>query len=334
MNANASLIPPAAPTPLLTRRLLQMLLLAALGLPALTALAMGRTARWLVLAARGWPSLAVAPAVQGLLLAALSLATLVAAPAGPLWAAVAPAAPSAREIMQRVNDRDDGDNQISDLEMQLVDRNGATRTRTLRAYRKHRGEDSLQLMFFLSPADVQGTGFLTYDYSRPGKDDDQWLYLPALRKTKRIASSDKSGSFVGSDFNYYDLTEPDLDDYDYELMKEVEINGAKTWQIKVTPRSAAVVESTGYTQSIVWVRQDNFVLVRALRWVQAGNELKYFQVNKLERIEGVWVATEMQMVTKAGRDTLHSTVVRFHNVRFNQPMDENFFSVRQLEKGN
>ena len=62
-------------------------------------------------------------------------------------------------------------------------------------------------MFFLSPADVKDTGFLTYDYDEEGRDDDQWLYLPALKKTKRIASGDKSGSFMGSDFTYADMTD-------------------------------------------------------------------------------------------------------------------------------
>jgi Outer membrane lipoprotein-sorting protein len=270
------------------------------------------------------------PALLAALLAGL---TALAALAGAPRPAPAAEPLTARQIMQRVNDRDDGDNQTSDLEMVLIDRDGSKRTRTLHSLRKHHGPDKYQLMFFLAPADVEGTGFLTYDYSQSGKDDDQWLYLPALRKSKRIASSDKSGSFMGSDFNYYDLTDPDLEDFDFELMKDTEVQGVKTWQIKSTPRSQAVIDKTGYTQSIVWVRQDNFVMVRALRWVRAGNELKYFQVTKLERIDGIWVPTEMQMVTKAGQQTRHATVVRFNNVRFNQALDLAHFSVRQLEKG-
>ncbi len=87
---------------------------------------------------------------------------------------------SAREIMQRVQDRDDGDNGKQDMEMILIDKNGAQRVRHIRSFGKDRGEDELQLMFFISPADVKNTGFLTYDYDAGEKDDDQWLYLPAL----------------------------------------------------------------------------------------------------------------------------------------------------------
>ena len=209
------------------------------------------------------------------LLLALALAALPAAPAA--WADDA----DARRIMQQVNDRDDGDNQTADLEMVLIDRSGNQRARSIRSFRKDQGPDTLTAMFFLSPADVKDTGFLTYDYDASGKDDDQWLYLPALRKTKRIASSDQSGSFMGSDFNYSDLTERDLEDFDFTLMKEVEVDGHRTWQIQAVPRSEEVAEETGYARSIAWVRQDNHVVVRAVSWVHKSSRMKFMQVKQL-----------------------------------------------------
>ena len=103
--------------------------------------------------------------------------------------------------MEKVNARDVGERSISEMEMILIDKKGNKRVRKLKTYGLEQGKDSKSLMFFISPADVKNTGFLTYDYDESGKDDDQWLYLPALRKTKRIASGDKSGSFMGSDLN-------------------------------------------------------------------------------------------------------------------------------------
>jgi hypothetical protein len=239
----------------------------------------------------------------------------------------------ARRIMKQVNDRDDGDNQTADLEMTLIDRGGNRRERSIRSSRKDRGPDTLSLQVFVSPADVKGTGFLTYDYDASGKDDDQWLFLPALRKTKRIASTDKSGSFMGSDFNFSDLTEPDLEDYDYTLVKEEDVDGQRTWQIQAVPRRVEVAENTGYAKSMLWVRKDNHVVVRGVRWVHNSSRLKFLQAKRLEQIDGIWVATELQMVTREGRDTVHATLLRFNNVRFEQPLDESLFTVRQLEKG-
>ena len=121
--------------------------------------------------------------------------------------------PEARAIMEKVDARDDGDNQTSDMEMILIDKNQKQRIRKIASFSKDKDEDTLKLMFFMEPADVKDTSFLTWDYDDPNKDDDQWLYLPALRKTKRIASTDKDGSFMGSDLNYSDMTDRNLEDY-------------------------------------------------------------------------------------------------------------------------
>lgn len=239
---------------------------------------------------------------------------------------------TAREIMQRVDDRDDGDHGTSDMEMVLIDKNGHERVRKIRSFGKDKGADKQRIMFFLEPADVKDTAFLTYDYDAYEKDDDQWLYLPALKKTKRIASSDKSGSFMGSDFTYADMTGKNLDAYDFKILKEEEVRGARTWLIEAVPRTKQEIDETGYTKSVVFVRQDNFVPVRAVHWEQGG-VLKYMDVTGLEQIDGIWVATETSMTRKKGKDTLHKTILRLGNVRFNQDLAEEMFSIRRLEKG-
>ncbi len=242
-------------------------------------------------------------------------------------------APTGREIMERVDERDDGDHAVQDMEMILIDKNGNRRVRKIRSYRRDQGEDTHTIMFFLTPADVKDTGFLTFDYDEADKDDDQWLYLPALKKTKRIASGDKSGSFMGSDFTYADMTSRELDRYDYTLLKEGEVGGVAVWIVEAIPNSEDEIEETGYTKSILFVRKDNDVVIRSKNWVKKGKREKYFEVKKLERIDGIWVATEMQMTTKKGRATLHKTVINASNVRFNQELSESQFTVRQLEKG-
>ncbi len=106
------------------------------------------------------------------------------------------------------------------------------------------------------------------------------VLLPALKKTKRIATSDKSGSFMGSDFTYADLTKRRLEDYSYTFnkkQKEVTIYGKKTWVIDSIPRNQEVVEETGYTRLILFVSQDNYMVVRAINFVKDGNYLKYYQ---------------------------------------------------------
>jgi hypothetical protein len=255
-----------------------------------------------------------------------SLLTLLAAQ--PVLAAM-----SAREIMQAVDDRDDGDNRVADMKMVMTDKNGDIRSREIRSFDKDKGEDKQRIMFFLAPADVKDTAFLTYDYDAYEADDDQWLYLPALRKSKRIASSDKSGSFMGSDFSYADMTRKNLDAYDFKIMKEDEVRGARVWLIESLPKNDKEIEETGYTKSVLFVRQDNFVVVRAVHWVKEGSRLKYLDVTKLEQVDGIWTILEMNMTTKKGSTTLHKTDLSFSNVHYNQPLDEQMFTLRRLEKG-
>ena len=239
-----------------------------------------------------------------------------------------------REIMEKVNARDTGDRSITEMEMILIDKKGKKRVRKLKTFGLEKGKDSLSLMFFLSPADVRNTGFLTFDYDESGKDDDQWLFLPALRKTKRIAAGDKSGSFMGSDLNYSDMTSPDLNLYEYTLMKETEVKGQKVWQIKAVPKTKAEAEKSGYSKSVVFIRQDNYVMIRGVRWVHKKKRNKYLDVRKLEKIDGIWVSTELHVTTKSGKKTLHKTILKQKNVHFNQDeVNEDLFSIRRLEKG-
>ncbi|RJP90900.1 MAG: outer membrane lipoprotein-sorting protein [Desulfobacteraceae bacterium] len=239
----------------------------------------------------------------------------------------------AREIMQKVDDRNDGDNQTSEMIMTLIDKNDEERIRKLSVFSKDKGEDTLRLMFFLHPADVKDTSFLTYDYDDPDKDDDQWLYLPALKKTKRIASSDKSDSFMGSDLNYSDMTSRNLEDYDFYLKKETQVRGKDAWVIESKPRSKEIIDETGYTKSLVIVQKDIDFVVRAVNWEKTGDSVKYMDMVKLEQIDGIWVGTEMHVAKKKGNQTVHKTILKFNNVKFNQGLEEDLFTVRRMEKG-
>lgn len=244
---------------------------------------------------------------------------------------------TALEIMEKVDKRDDGDRSVADMRMLLIDRNGKQRSRSLHSFDMDKGEDRYNLIFFLTPGDVKGTGFLTYDYDAEGKDDDQWLYLPALKKVKRIASNDKSGSFMGSDFSYADLTKTRLHDYTYtfyEKQPEVVVDEQKCWVIESVPKTRKVITETGYTKSILFVRRDNMVVTRAIYYLQDSGALKYFDVKKMEKIDEIWTALEIHMTRKKGGKTVHRTILNFDNVQYNQEMvDETMFSTRRLEKG-
>jgi len=241
-------------------------------------------------------------------------------------------AQSARDIMVKVDARDDGKSLEQDMYMILIDKNNKQRTRDIKSYSKDFGVDSHRIMFFKSPADVKNTSFLTFDYDKASKDDDQWLYLPALKKVKRIPSSDKSGSFMGSDFSYFDMTDRDLSDYKFKLIKETKVRGHSAWMIESTPTNKKIVKESGYTKTVAIVRKDNFVVVRAINYLTNGKK-KYLDLKKIHKQNGVWVVDEMSMITKKGKSTLHKTVLKFKNIKVNKNLNDNLFTTRRLSKG-
>ena len=261
------------------------------------------------------------------------LSTLLAVTLGLFVATPKAQALTAREIMEKVDARDDGDNMTSDVKMILIDKQENKRIREMKVFTRDKGKDTLKMQFFLSPADVKDTAFLTYDYYEGGRDDDQWLYLPDLHKTKRIATSDKSSSFMGSDFSYADMTRRVVDEWKYKIIKESEVNGQKVWLIEAVPASKAVEDRYGYLKSVLFIRQDIFMGVRAVHWLKEGKKIKYQENLKIKQIDGIWVATELHAKTTKNKVTLHKTVMEYTNIKYNQDLDDALFSVRNLEKG-
>jgi outer membrane lipoprotein-sorting protein len=241
------------------------------------------------------------------------------------------------EIMQKVLNRDDGDNIITNMQMQLIDKKGHKRVRDMKTFSKDYGKDEKKVIFFLSPSDVKNTAFLTFDYDDESKDDDQWLYLPALKKTKRIPSSDKDSSFMGSDFTYGDMIDPNLDDYTFKILKESIIKrksgNHKVWVIERIPKNNDIIDETGYIKSIAYVRQDNYMLTRAKHYLKKAGRIKYMDVKKIEKIDGIDTAMITTATTKKGKRTLHKTILINSNVKMNQNLKDELFKIRTIEKG-
>ncbi len=245
---------------------------------------------------------------------------------------IANADDNARAIAQAVYDRDDGKTISQDMKMILIDKNNNERVRSIKTFGKDFGKDDYKIMFFKTPADVKDTAFLTYDYDDASKDDDQWLYLPALKKVKRIPTSDKSSSFMGSDFSYYDMTKRNVDDYSYKVLKHMDVRGHDTTMMESIPVNEEVIEESGYIKTIGLVREDIDMVVRSIAFMKNG-DTKYLDVTKMHEQDGVWVIDEMVMTTKQGKVTTHKTILQFTNIKVNKPIDDDVFTTRRLEKG-
>lgn len=238
---------------------------------------------------------------------------------------------SGDQIMQRVDNRDDGDDLTQKIYQRLVDKRGGIRERHIVSFRKDYGKDSKGISYFLKPANIRDTALLTYDYDGVARDDDQWLYLPALKKVRRISASDRGDYFMGTDFTFEDIKQtPELEDYNWTLTGSENINGFDCWVVQGVPKTDALKKNLGYSKTLNYVRKDIDMAIRIDYWDRKGQELKHFTITGLEQIDGIWTATAMLM---ENIQTRHKTEMQFSEHRYNSGLSDRTFSERMLKRG-
>lgn len=262
---------------------------------------------------------------------------------GTAWAApgvsgatdVSPDETDARKIMAAVEGRARGDRAKGRLQMTITDGAGRQRVRVVQMRSMQFDAGTRQLMIFESPADVRNTGLLSVDYDDGNKDDDQWLYMPSLAKATRISSGDKTGSFLGTDFTYSDMTKPDPAHYDYEMVTQSEkVGDEDCWVIQSTPKTQKAKDETGYLKSQVWVSKAKMMPLQAKNWVVKGRKLKYIKFDDVRQVDGIWVAHKLSARTLRGKQVESTTVLQFQELSFNNAdVSDALFSERQFEKG-
>ncbi len=225
----------------------------------------------------------------------------------------------AKAIMAAVESRAKANRVKSKLRLKIVDKGGRTRERTMRSWAMETGASERQLMVFDSPADVQGTSLLSIDHDDAKRDDDQWLYLPSLKKSTRISSGDRSGSFMGTDLTYADMTRSSTSDYEYGIVKQsVSVgkgsNVEDCWLIEARPITQKAKDETGYVKSRLWISKSKLLPIQIKAWVREGRKLKYIKFDDVKKVGGHWMAHKISARTARGREILSTTIIQFAEV--------------------
>ena len=240
--------------------------------------------------------------------------------------------PSAREIMDKVTTTRKLDGSEAVIKMTVLGEGGQAREREISMATKlyDGGKTEKRIYRFLSPADVQGTGILVYDYE--AKPDDVWIYLPALRKTRRVVSTQRSQSFMGSEFSYGDLNIPSLDDFDYTLVKEEASGGEPCYVIDLAPKSKEIADAEGYSKKTYWVSKAKMAVVRGLYYDKDGKLLKELIAQDIKLLDPKnkrYRAMHMEMVNKQnGRKSVFET----KKVTFSPSTKDDYFTTAYLER--
>ena len=255
------------------------------------------------------------------------------------------AAPDPRAIMQQVIDRDDGEARYTRSviatcryrkqggKIKCVER---PRVKVLEGVEKDfgpEGKDTRGVTIVLEPAAERGIGFLQYDYDDPDRETDQWMYLSALGKVKRLvsgkANEPKRGTLFGSEIGYEDIERPHTEDYVYTLLREEEWDGRPTWVIESRPTPKRARRSN-YSRAIQWIDRERMLTLRVLLYDRGGRPVKQITMSNVFRQDGIWVVGRLNVNNV---QTRRITTMKTESIVINPVVDDELLTLRTLTDG-
>lgn len=233
-----------------------------------------------------------------------------------------------REIMEKQKSLHEVKDQKEAHLMKLVNKKGKVRKRKMLTYAmKTASGVNRSMLVFMAPKDIRGTGLLTWE--QKDRDDDQWLYLPASKKEKRISSSGKKNRFMGTDFAYEDMRPEDLDAHKYSLLGSEVIDGNDCYVIEALPATAKEKKESGYSKRSIWVRKDIFFTVKADFYNKRGRLFKTQKNIKLTKVtDRAW---RSNLIVMKDLKKKHETHLAVKKRVVNTGLKENLFTLRKLK---
>jgi outer membrane lipoprotein-sorting protein len=189
--------------------------------------------------------------------------------------------------------------------------------------------DNRRMVNFLSPADVRGTKTLLIEHS--GGDDDIWIYLPAMKKVRRLVASNKKDSFVGTDFSYGDVIGHKVEDWTHKVVSQEKIGDRECYVVESLPKRPEVADNTGYSKRVSWIDKQSFVAIRGEIYDQSGGLLKRTLAEDVRRVDEKNDRYQPMKLTAENVQTGHKTVIEFANFKANVGVGDEVFTARALE---
>lgn len=230
------------------------------------------------------------------------------------------------QIATEVDLRDQGfSDSTAEMKMLLTNKQGETRERFVRVKTLEVvGDGDKSLSIFDRPKDVKGTAFLTFSHAL--QPDDQWLYLPALKRVKRISSKNKSGPFMGSEFAYEDIASQEVEKYSYKYLRDEKLEETDSFVIERYPS----YENSGYARQIIWIEKQRYIPIQIEYYDRKDALLKTLKFkNYRQYLDKHWRALEMYM---ENHQTGKTTLLSWENYQFKTGLQDNDFHKNSLKR--
>lgn len=239
---------------------------------------------------------------------------------------------SAEEISIKSYNTSKVSDSVSDSIFRLINAAGQERMRETTGETKliPGTQDNMRVVTFKSPSDVKGIKNLLIEHSN--KDDDMWIYLPAMKKVRRLQASNKRDSFVGTDFSYGDVIGHRPEDWQHKLIKEEKVDNKDCYVLESIPKNNEVAESSGYSKRVAWIEKESFVALKVEMYDLSNQLLKKLSSQKIEKIDEKNNKWQPMILSAENVQTNHKTVLEFKNFKANVGVSDDKFTTRFLEK--
>jgi hypothetical protein len=226
-------------------------------------------------------------------------------------------------LAQRVYDRDDGRDSYARVKMVLLDKRGKKRTRLLLMANKDFGSLTKSYIRFTAPASIKNTAFLTWEYE--DRDDDQFLYLPALKRVRRIVAKQKNRRFVNTDYTYEDMQQRKVEKDNHKILRSEKHKKYDCWVLESIPGEE---KSSQYGKRVRWISKDTYLPVKVDYYDKKGRLVKVFTAHNVKKTDGIWTVTESEMHDLKRK---HRTLMRTDSIRYNRGIPDRVFTRRYLQ---
>ncbi len=231
-----------------------------------------------------------------------------------------------RDIMEKVSDVNTAESTHSLVNLKLIDKNNAVSMRIIEMFvQKNSKNESRSLIIFHSPASVKNTRFLSIE--NKGRANDQWIYLPALKRVRRIAASEGNKSFMGTDLTYNDMGARNVDADTHTLKGEKVLDGRPCYLVQSVPKDLGAGQ---YSRRISWIDKERMIPLKMEMYDKEGKLIKIMRMVNIKKIQGIWtpLITSMENV-----QTRHKTVITITKLVYNEKLPNGIFTTRFLQTG-
>ena len=234
------------------------------------------------------------------------------------------------EIARRAEEVDEGKTSSYTASMTLTNKKGSKRLREVFMRKKDYDDVKKSVIVFTVPKDVAGVSYLSFEYTDAAdgskKESDDWLYMPAMKKVRRISGSGKDDDFMGTDFTYADMGERGLTKDTFNLLGSEDVDGIECWKVEALAKD----KSEKTQRRILWYRKDNYLVLKGEFYDRQEKLARKLTCSEIRQIDGIWTTGKMFMENvKTG----HSTLLEMKDIQYNQSLDDGIFTVSAIERG-